>query len=375
MKKIIPFIFISIIFTTSFATAQDAARIQQSIDKAVAYLRTTQTELGSWHTPRTSVGPTAVVMAGLLAAGVDIDDPMIVRGLRFVAAITSEDGGIYTPEGFLMNYETAVAMMMFARANDAHYKKHGTKPYDELLAKAEVFLRGQQFTSERGFAPDHPWYGGAGYSRGTRPDMGNMAFFLDALKAVGAQPDDPAIQSALVFVSRSQNLESPHNNMPFLTWNAADNPEFLDGGFIYYASPDPDGTREVEGLQSYGGMTYNGLRSMIYAGLTPDDIRVQAALSWMSRNYSVTENPGRGAAGLFYYYMMMARTLDVMQFALFEDSDGEKHNWRHDLSEHLISVQRADGSWLNVLSSQYMENDANLVTGYVLLVMALCMQQ
>jgi squalene-hopene/tetraprenyl-beta-curcumene cyclase len=114
---------------------------------------------------------------------------------------------------------------------------------------------------------------------------------------------------------------------------------------------------------------------MIYAGLTKEDKRVKAALDWIAKNYSVVENPGRGAAGLFYYYQTMAKTFDVKKVTLFEDSDGKKHNWRSDLSEQLIAVQQQNGSWINEASSQYMESDPNLVTGYVLLVLAMCLQE
>jgi squalene-hopene/tetraprenyl-beta-curcumene cyclase len=197
-----------------------------------------------------------------------------------------------------------------------------------------------------------------------------MQFFLDALKAVGTEADDPAIQKALVFVSRCQNLESEHNAMPFLTQNAGN----LDGGFIYYNQPAPEGTKATEGLRSYGGMTYAGLKSMIYAGLTKEDKRVKAALDWIAKNYTVSENPGRGAAGLYYYYQTMAKTLEVQKLPLLEDASGKKNNWRADLSVQLIAVQKPNGSWANE-TPQYMENDANLVTGYALITLALCLQK
>ena len=368
MTKYIP-VFLCFMVAAPFAAAQDAAKIQQSIDKGIAFLRSTQSDAGSWDTPRTRIGPTTIVLAGLLDAGVPIDDPMIVAGLRFVEAHVADDGGIYTPDGFLQNYETCCAVMCFAKANAAAKKKDGSEPYKELLAKADKFLRGMQFTEERGVRPDNPQYGGVGYSATTRPDMSNVQFFLDALNAMGAKEDDPAIQKALVFVSRCQNLESEHNTMPFLARNAGG----LDGGFIYYNTPDPEGTRDTEGLSSYGGMTYAGLKTMIYAGLTPEDKRFQAALSWIAKHYTVTENPGRGAAGLYYYYHTKAKTLDVKGSPVLEGIDGKRHPWRADLSEHLISVQQANGSWLNADSRQYMEDDANLVTGYVLMTLALCL--
>jgi len=370
MKKIIS-IILCFVLTATFAIAQDTAKIRQSIDKAAAYLRSTQSPSGAWVTPRTSIGPTTIVLTGLIDAGVPIDDPMVVGGLKFVLASTSENGGIYTPDGFLQNYETCCAIMCLVKANAAFKKKDGSEPYKELIAKADKFIRAHQHTEATNVQPDHPDYGGIGYGEMIkRPDMSNMQFFLDALKAAGAKEDDPAIQKALVFVSRCQNLETEHNKMPFLAQQTA---EGLDGGFIYYNQPDPEGTKATEGLRSYGGMTYAGLKSMIYAGLTKEDKRVQAALGWIAKNYSVKENPGRGAAGLYYYYQTMAKAFEVQKLAIFEDSSGKKHHWRADLSEQLIAVQQANGSWINAESSQYMENDPNLVTGYVLLALALCM--
>jgi len=368
-KYNIPLVF-CVVFAAPFVVAHDVVNVQQSMDKGIAFLRSTQSDTGGWSaSPRAGIGPTAVILAGLLDAGVSVDDPMIARGLRLLEASIRKDGGVYTLDGFFQNYETSVVIMCFARANDAAKKKDGSEPYRELLAKAERYLRGQQYAEERNTRLEDPNYGGVGYGGTTRPDLSNTQFFLDALKAVGAEADDPAIQRALVFVSRSQNLESEHNTMPFIARNAAN----LDGGFIYGNQPEFDQTGLS--LKSYGGMTYAGLKSMIYAGLTKEDKRVRAALEWIAKNYTVTENPGRGAAGLYYYYQTMAKALDVQGLPYLEDVDGKRHNWRGDLSEHLISVQRENGSWINAVSRQYMEDDANLVTGFVLLALALCRPQ
>jgi len=360
--------FILIFLTATFAIAQDATKIRQSLDKGVAYLRSTQSPAGSWSaSPRTGIGPTTIILAGLLDAGVSIDDPMIASGLKFMETSIREDGGVYTPDGFLQNYETCCAVMCFAKANEAAKKKEGKEPYKELLAKADKFLRKQQYTEERDMKPEDPDYGGLGYGGTSRPDLSNAQFFLDALKATGAKEDDPAIQKALIFVSRCQNLESEHNTMPFIAQNVKN----LDGGFIYVNQP----TDDADGLnhRSYGSMTYAGLKSMIYAGLTAEDKRVKAALDWIAKNYSVTENPGRGAEGLFYHHHTMAKTLDVLKTPILEGTDGKKHNWRADLSMYLLSKQQADGSWINEANRQFMENDANLVTGYVLIILATCL--
>jgi squalene-hopene/tetraprenyl-beta-curcumene cyclase len=54
-------------------------------------------------------------------------------------------------------------------------------------------------------------------------------------------------------------------------------------------------------LRSYASMTYAGLKSMIYAGLTPDDPRVKAAVAWLAKNYTLESNPGLGDAGLYIF--------------------------------------------------------------------------
>ena len=364
------FLVFCLVFATPFVTAQDT-KIQQSMDKGIAFLRSTQSDTGGWSaSPRTGIGPTAVILAGLLDAGVNVDDPMIVSGLKLLKASVRPDGGVYTPDGFIQNYETCVVMMCFAKANEAAKKKDGSEPYKELLTNAEKYIRGQQFTEGRNTRPEDPHYGGIGYGGTARPDLSHTQFFLDALKATGAKEDDPAIQRALVFVSRCQNWESEYNTMPYIARNA----ENLDGGFIYVNQPPEDDSTGLS-LKSYGGMTYAGLKSMIYAGLTKEDKRVKAALEWIAKNYTVTENPGRGAVGLYYYYQTMTKALDVHGLPYLEDIDGKRHNWRSDLSEHLISVQRENGSWVNAVSRQYMEGDANFVTGFVLLALALCLPQ
>ena len=47
-------------------------------------------------------------------------------------------------------------------------------------------------------------YGGGGYDSKQRPDMSNTQFLVEALKKAGVAEDDPAMQKALVFVSRTE---------------------------------------------------------------------------------------------------------------------------------------------------------------------------
>ena len=60
-------------------------------------------------------------------------------------------------------------------------------------------------------------------------------------------------------------------------------------------------------------MTYAGLKSMIYAGVSPDDPRVKAAHEWIRKNYTLEQNPGMGDAGLYYYYHTFAKALSALE--------------------------------------------------------------
>ena len=110
---------------------------------------------------------------------------------------------------------------------------------------------------------------------------------------------------------------------------------------------------------------------MLYAGVKKDDIRVKAAMDWISRNYDLTTNPGLGQQGLFYYYHVFAKTLDVAEIDKVTDSDGKEHNWRADLIKQLESLQSEDGSWTNPADRWY-ESDPNLVTAYSLMALSYC---
>jgi squalene-hopene/tetraprenyl-beta-curcumene cyclase len=185
---------------------------------------------------------------------------------------------------------------------------------------------------------------------------------IDALRAAGNDANSEAIQKALIFVSRCQNLESEHNTTPF----AAKDP---DGGFYYTPAAGGQsqaGTTADGALRSYGSMTYAGLKSMIFAGVGKDDKRVKAATKWLAKNYKLSENPGMGDAGLYYYYQTFAKALDALGEDTFKDADGTEHNWRQELLATLKARQQPDGSWINE-NARWLEGDPNLDTGYALL--------
>ena len=224
-----------------------------------------------------------------------------------------------------------------------------------------------------GLSPRQDWFGGAGYGNHSRPDMSNTQMMLDALYEAGLSPDEPAFQKALAFASRTQNLKETNKS----EWTGN------DGGFIYTPANGGESmasevagegrygekisTGEPRSLRSYGSMTYAGFKSMLYAGLSADDVRVRAAFDWLSKNWTFEENPGLGPQGLYYYYHTLARALHVAQQDEITDSKGVKHNWREELIQTLLKRQNEDGSWVNAKEERWMENSQILVTVYSVL--------
>jgi squalene-hopene/tetraprenyl-beta-curcumene cyclase len=348
------------------ASQGDAREWNRVVDRALDYLKSNQGQDGSWSRDK-SPGVTGVVLTGMLGTGkISTQDPVCERALKYIESLVNPQAGHIAgkdPKVQLQNYVTSVNVMALAAANrDDRYRK--------VIGDAAEFLKKLQWDEDEGKTPADDFYGGAGYDSKSRPDLSNTQFFLDALKAANVPSDDPALKRALVFVSRCQNLKGEHNDQP---WAGKIN----DGSFIYSpagggqtkSDPLPDG-----GLPGYGSMTYAGIKSMIYCGVSKEDPRIQKAYEWITKNYTVDANPGMPSPhahwGLYYYYHTMAKTLDTLGIDDVVDVHGQKHNWRADITAALARRQRPDGSWIN--ENHWLEADPNLVTGYALMALGHC---
>lgn len=336
------------------------AQHEQIVAKAISFLVTKGRAADGSYSSFSGPAVTALVTTGLLRHGRSPNDPVVAQSLSYLEKFVQPDGGIYQPGSNYRNYETCLAILCFTEAN-----RQGR--YRELLQKAEAFVKDNQWDEGEGQTRGDLAYGGAGYGKSKRPDQSNTSFFIDALKASENPENREAIEKALVFISRCQNLESEHNTSEFAA-------KVGDGGFYYTPAAggaSMAGKTANGGLRSYGSMTYAGLKSMIYAGVDAKDPRVQAALKWIKKNYDLSSNPGMGDAGVYYYYHTFAKALEAMNVDVVEDESGQKHDWRAELIQELAKRQRDDGSWVNP-NDRWLEGDANLVTGYVLLALSHC---
>lgn len=289
--------------------------------------------------------------------------PHIEKGFSWLLDQQKEDGGIYNRGLSVYNTATSVTAMMAA----------GVKQHEPYIVKARKHLIDNQWDNGEQGSTDDRNDGGIGYgSDNTRTDMSNTYLAIEALALSkrlvedGAHGDQPELDwdAAVTFLSRCQNLEETND----LDW-ASDDPK-NKGGFIYNAYESKAGEDELEdgktALRSYGSISYAGLLSLIYAQLGPEDPRVVAVKEWLGKNYTVEENPGMGAQGLFYYYQTMAKALTAANIDKLKLEDGREVDWRLDLGNKLLASQASDGSWKNE-NGRWMESNPVLVTAYTVL--------
>jgi squalene-hopene/tetraprenyl-beta-curcumene cyclase len=359
------------------------SKAQAIIDKGLSYLKAQQQADGGWQ--KSEKEPAAVTAIALRAFVQDskynAKTDFLAKGFDKLLSYQDEDGGIY--KSLLANYNTAIAVSTLVAAKDPAFQPR--------IDKAVDYLKRLQWTEEtrpefddpkepnKGkqvvTGKDDPFYGGWGYggrSRGDgRPDLSNAQLALEALHDAGLKQDDPVYQRAVQFVTRCQNFSETNDQ----TWSGN------DGGFVYGPSDKRNGETMAgeytddagnRRLRSMGTMSYAGLKSFIYAGVSKNDPRVKAAWKWVGQNFTVDVHPGmaeKGANeskwGLFYYYMTLGKALSAYGEKTVTTADGKTVDWRQALIDKAGELQKEDGSFVG--ENKYMENNPVLVTSYTIL--------
>jgi len=365
-------------------STREAARAMA--ERAIAFLKAKQDASGGWAVAPNQ--PTLPAISGLVLQGmlmhdgVTIKDEAVAKGVGFILSKRQADGGLY--DRILPVYNTAICLTVLSKV-DTPQARAAIKPAQEFLkglqyGEGAVVIEGDKESPQR-VAQTDPFYGGWGYGNRGRPDLSNTAFAIEALRVSGVEQNDAVFQRALVFIERCQMHHSV-NQMDYAQGS-------MQGGFIYSTSENKDnvgvgqsfakasmieetlsdGTKASR-LRAYGSMTYAGFKSYAYAGLSPTDPRVQLAMDWISRNYTLSENPGAGEDGLYYYYLVFARALGAGHQKTInvvgEAGKVEPRDWKADLVETLSKMQNDDGSFRSV-NKRWMEDNDVLITAYALI--------
>jgi squalene-hopene/tetraprenyl-beta-curcumene cyclase len=343
--------------------------IRQSIARGNAWLQSQQKPAGYWDDEGIPAFTALALTAATRDPNFDRKAPFpesIEKGFTWLLAQQKEDGGIYNRGLSAYNTATSVTAMVAA----------GREQYEPAIVRARKHLIDNQWDIGQKEENDNLNDGGIGYgSKNDHTDMSNTYLAIEALalsqKVIedGKHGDQPDLDwdAAVTFLSRCQNLEKTNDQ----TWASDDSKN--KGGFIYAPGQSKAGEDKLPdgrtALRSYGSISYAGLLSFIYAKLSADDPRVVAVKEWLGKNYTLSENPGMGAQGLYYYYQTMSKALSAANINLLELEDGTRADWRKDLGEKLLATQREDGSWVND-NGRWMESNPVLVTAYTVLSLA-----
>ena len=338
--------------------------VQRAIEKGIVWLEKNQNTNGYWSAPEDpAVTALALVALKKHANGrVQKESAAVKRGYDYLLSCIQPDGGIYKKD--LVNYNTAVSLMALVTRNRAEDKT--------IILRARNFLIGLQNDFGEKGKIDDTFDGGIGYgTKYKHSDMGNTSFALEAIRASKQIAEDSSSDArdlnwpaVIHFLERCQNLPG-HNPEKW----ASDDPQ-NKGGFVYYPGHSMAGETNLPNgrvaLRSYGSISYAGLLSYIYADLRRDDPRVVAVMDWLQKNYTLDENPGMGAQGLYFYLHTMTKALTIYGANELETSGGKRINWREQLALKLVNLQNADGSWSND-AARWRENDPALVTAYAMI--------
>lgn len=405
-------LLLCLLVSTASARTHDPellAQARQLQEKAAAWILARQEANGAWMRDSGYPAITALVCIGLHATPAATTPAIRTRleaALDYIAAQAKPDGGIYAapgqgrggprpdgtptqaggrggprpdgnppPAGAAVQYEypvynTSICLLALATWN---------RPQDlEIIKKARAYLLGPDVTQDGLPLADSALPGGIGYGKNKRPDLNNTAMALEALHATdyldrepfNNNPDqaakaDLAWSKALEFLTICQNLSETNQSAWIKNAPAEDR-----GGFIYCPADAIKDEATAAQLRSYGSMTYSGLKSMIYAKVKPDDVRMQSAFAWMQKFYTLDENPGIGPSGHLYYLHTAAKTLQLFGVDTLVDSTGNRRDWRREMIAKLAELQEPDGSWHNRRSGRWMENVPELATSYCLMTLA-----
>ncbi len=347
--------------------ATSASDQASALDRGVAWLLKQQAADGGWHSQaygqlKGGAAVTALVLDTLSQLPTDSiqkNEVAIDRGLKFFRAgfekrhtIAAIDGSLDFPTYGSALFLTAITRL--ARKSDEIQKQ--TKLAREYLFSAQLL-------EARGFAADHPSYGGwdflgaddaQGITTGTNVSV--VAHILEAIANDRAPAAQKARAAAKGWLLRCQQA---------------------DGGFAF--TPEPMSLNNKAEFadeartkpRSYGTTTCDGIRGLLSLHLTTDDANVKRALTWLSKNPAIAVVPGFEALppetewrrGLrFYYYCGLARILPRLPAA---DRPGRQQA----IERILLKEQQADGRWQNE-SDRMRENDPLIATSFAISTLA-----
>lgn len=383
----------------------DPTKVASALERAVRFLCQRQGDDGAWRSDlyasfKDGTALTPLILSALQHAyqtgvvGRQQVLPVLQRGYDFLNQWSQPDGSLRLEENQLEYPVYTAALILEVLSHPTAQKSAANRP-------AWVrYLKDRQLTEVNGWQPDDVHYGGWGYCRviPRKPQPGRFAppftesnlsatvYALEGLAAAGAL-DAPTARQALVFIRRMQNWgeQCPEHVRDGGFRFVADDPVRNKAGLSFAATSDLQvpANREKAGFPSYGSMTSDGYRALLWCqrvGATDpqqgDGDRLKAAAAWLSRRFRTDRHPGdyipaheTNRDAVYYYYVASAArafTQSGLQLP-------PQRSWAAELAAALCERQQADGRWENPCEL-VRENDPLAATAQAVIALSLCYQ-
>lgn len=314
-----------------------ATALEESINRAIQYLKKQQRDDGSWPEPiNMPCGMTGLCTLALLSAGVSADDPTIAKALRYLRR--------FSPSDIDKTYSITLQTMVFCRAEPA-------RDAPRILENIRWLERTQ--------IKDGPDRGGWSYP-GSSADNSNSQFALLALyeaERVGVRASDQTWTFAKEY------------------WEGTQNP---DGSWGYRRGQAGTGSMTCAGIASLviirdiayqPTATVDANNRINCCGSSPQSVdRVQRGLAWLERHFTVRQNPQAGSSWLLYYLYGLERVgrLSAQRFI-------GPYDWYREGSAFLLELKSTvaqGGIPTDYWVGPGLENDPLLATSFALLFLA-----
>lgn len=316
------------------ANEWDAQAVEKAVEKAKAYLWSQWAD-GHWPEvgrpgqrdggaqERNYGGVTALCAYALLAAGESPQEPRMQRTLKWLAEVE-----------MLGTYARSLRANVWGMLGRNSPYRRMLKADVSWLVKAADSRGTYNYTyaaGDRGNKDPRTWQ--------RRYDNSNSQFGVLGVWA-GAQ-------NSIEVPQRYWKVVEKH-------WLTDQSP---DGGWTYCK-----GRRDKEGriIGSYGSMTAAGLATMficfdelyrrefIKCRTNTDYAPIVRGLGWMDKNFSATQNPGRGGSQYYYYLYGVERVGLASGYKYFG-----KQDWYKLGTLNLLKKQGRSGNWGNVINTSF----------------------
>jgi hypothetical protein len=305
------------------ASAQVSSEmVKAAVRKGVAHIRLQQRGNGHWSDyGGHSGGMTALCLLAMLNAGVPPEDPDVARGLKAMASVPNQ-----------RTYVVSLKAQAFAAAYDAAEPDNpNLNIYYKQVKEAATWLAAAQLNSGMWTYIRRRGGGGAG--------------------------DNSNTQFALLGIHEAANLRprGTHEQirMPEKLWARSrghfERTQGDDGGWGYTPRNGSYGSMTTAGAASLYicGLRLNvGGRKQFVKGAYPDCGKytqyapLAKGLNWLTRNFSVRDNPRRGATYHHYYLYGLERVGAISGRRNFG-----RHDWYRQGAAHLVATQKPNGRW------------------------------